>query len=136
MDIIDFSDKQQERFWTKVNKTDTCWLWTGCCGKMGYGHVRCNDINYAAHRMSWIISGKHIKDSTDILLHKCDNKRCVNPDHLELRKQILCEILEIQVDEFLKPKESKAEKAQRKKKKDVAGPVITTKPFNGFMTFD
>jgi len=132
---MEFSDKQQERFWKKVNKTDTCWLWTGCCGKMGYGHVRCNDINFAAHRMSWIIAGNQIKDSTDILLHKCDDKRCVNPAHLELRKQILCEIIDIPLDDFLKPKETKLEKARRKRNQ-VAGPVVTTKVVNCIMTFD
>jgi hypothetical protein len=132
---MEFSAKQQERFWKKVNKTDTCWLWTGCTGKMGYGHVRCNDVNFAAHRMSWLISGNCIKDSSDILLHKCDNKRCVNPAHLELRKQVLCEIFEVPLDDFLKPKEPKPEKPKRKKK-TAAGPVITTKPFTGFMTFD
>ena len=72
-----------ERFLSKVNKTDTCWLWTGCCNKKGYGHFRINGKTVGAHRWS---HEQHIGPIPPDLLvrHKCDVRNCVNPDHLEV----------------------------------------------------
>lgn len=75
-----------ERFWTKVNKTATCWLWTGAGDGFGYGHFnagggRANSVYVKAHRFAYeqlvgpIPKGLHID-------HICHNPPCVNPDHL------------------------------------------------------
>ena len=72
-----------DRFWSKVNKTDTCWLWVG--GKLytGQGQFSTPNGTVLAHRFSYeLINGK-IPDKIKVL-HKCDVSFCVNPDHLFL----------------------------------------------------
>jgi hypothetical protein len=78
---MELSDLQKELFWSKVNKTDTCWLWTGSCHKDGYGEVRLLGKKYKCHRVSYILSGNTIPEGL-ILRHSCRSKNCVNPGHL------------------------------------------------------
>jgi len=48
-----------ERFWTKVNKTSTCWLWLGTKYVNGYGQFKLYRKNVRAHRFSWeLLRGK------------------------------------------------------------------------------
>jgi len=71
-----------ERFWGKVEKTDYCWEWTGSTTD-GYGMIKGeNGKNILTHRWSYIEKYKDIPDGL-IIRHKCDNRLCVNPDHLE-----------------------------------------------------
>lgn len=81
-----------ERFWPKVHRTPTCWLWTGSQGNT-YGHgsisVRQADGKYLpeyAHRVSWELANGAIPDGLQVL-HRCDVAACVNPDHLFLGTQ-------------------------------------------------
>ncbi len=79
---------EPERFWEKVNKTETCWLWTGWFHKAGYGGFRRTlpDRSHPheyAHRMAWILTNGAIPSDLEIH-HDCRNKACVNPAHLLL----------------------------------------------------
>lgn len=76
---------EEDRFWAKVNKTETCWLWTGCI-QFGYGIFHFNGKAGKAHRYSYILHFGSIPEGTEIDHVKawgCTNKHCVNPAHLE-----------------------------------------------------
>jgi len=74
---------QKDKFLEKVNKTDSCWLWNAGKTPNGYGHLKVNQVQYLAHRYSWLLHKGEIPDGLCVL-HKCDVKECVNPDHLWL----------------------------------------------------
>ena len=74
--------KQEINFWNKVNKTDSCWIWTGSCIQDGYGLVGISYKTYLSHRVSWLIEGNTIPEGY-ILRNTCGNRKCVNTEHLE-----------------------------------------------------
>lgn len=71
-----------DRFWTKVSKTDSCWLWKGTRTGKGYGIFTLGGKRKRAHQISYILSVGPIPDSLQ-LDHLCRNPTCVNPAHLE-----------------------------------------------------
>lgn len=71
-----------DRFWAKVEKTDTCWLWTAGTNGCGYGRFWFDGRFVYAHR--WAYEQVHDTIASGLVLdHLCRNPSCVRPDHLE-----------------------------------------------------
>lgn len=75
-----------ERFWTKVQKADGCWRWTGHRCPAGYGKIWGGpEIGkpVGAHRVSYELHHGPIPKGA-VVMHSCDNPECCNPEHLSL----------------------------------------------------
>src|SRR5215471_2205267 len=73
----------QERFWAKVDKTATCWLWMASKDRGGYGMFSVKRKPQRAHRVAYELLIGPIPDKHEIH-HVCRVRACVNPDHLEV----------------------------------------------------
>lgn len=76
----------EERFWPRVSKTPTCWLWQGGKSPKGYGKFWIANKDIRAHRQAWVFTHGPIPIGL-VVCHRCDIPSCVNPEHLFLGTQ-------------------------------------------------
>lgn len=73
---------REQLFWAKVNKTDTCWLWTACINSDGYGLFWDGMKSVRAHRVAFELLRGELLPGVE-LDHDIEcPKNCANPAHL------------------------------------------------------
>ena len=82
-------DADRARFWSKVDRAcDGCHEWTGALGQNGYGEFRVHEDNcryrYRSHRVAYELAYGVALTEDHVVRHKCDNRSCCNPAHLEV----------------------------------------------------
>lgn len=82
--IPSFTEAEKRRFWSRVEKTDSCWIWLGCKrGRMRYGCFRVGGIQFSAHVVAFVLAcGRMVRPGL-CLDHLCSTPSCCNPAHLE-----------------------------------------------------
>lgn len=83
--VTNFKHQLRRRFARLVTKSESCWLWSGST-RDGYGVMRIGGRSgrlVGAHRVSWFLAHGELPIG-QCVCHRCNNKRCVKPEHLYL----------------------------------------------------
>lgn len=75
-------DNADRRFWSHVDRTEGCWLWTGRLSSGGYAQFKVDGLQVMVHRWAYERFVGTIPDGLQ-LDHLCRVRNCVNPAHLE-----------------------------------------------------
>jgi hypothetical protein len=89
----------EERFWSKIEKTDTCWNWKAATTNSGYGLGRLDGSIGAAHRIVWTLETGS-DPGLFFMENKCGKRSCVNPQHWDISLRRRSTLGEIRVSAF------------------------------------
>jgi hypothetical protein len=72
-----------DHFWSLVDKSGECWIWTGTRDPQGYGVAYVPGVlGMRAHRVAYQLTYGPIASPRLFVCHRCDNPPCVRPDHM------------------------------------------------------
>lgn len=66
----------------EIDSETECWNWTKSTSQ-GYGQININKVKWNAHRLAYAMTKGTIPDNL-LVRHKCNNRKCCNPDHVEV----------------------------------------------------